>query len=169
MSAEHPRHEGPPPEAAGYERTDAPVGPLLQAGVYILATMFLVSMVLVPLYWLYARRETKAQPQRASVLKVSPPPGVFPRLVESEPRALAEFRAREDVLLGSYGWIDKERGVARMPIDEAVRIVGERGALPAFTAAPPADTPLPPAGAPSPSGGARSPSGGAPSRSEARP
>ena len=162
MSSEQPKRESPPHEAAGYERTDAAVGPTLRAGVYLLAAMFLVSIVVVPLYWFYARREAAAQPQRATVLKGSPSPGAFPRLVESEPRALAEFRAREDALLGSYGWIDKDGGLARMPIDEALTIVGQRGTLPAFAAAPPAD-------APAPAGGAPSPSGGVPSRSEARP
>jgi len=137
MSSEQPKREVPPPEAAGYERTDAAVGPTLRAGVALLAAMFLVSMVVVPLYWFFARRETAAQPERATVLKASPPPGAFPRLVESEPRALAEFRAKEDALLGSYGWIDEDRSLARMPIDEAVRIVGQRGTLPAFAAAAP--------------------------------
>jgi len=137
MSSQQPKREGPPPEAAGYERTDAAVGPTLRAGVYLLAAMFLVSLVVVPLYWLFARRETASQPQRATVLEASPLPGAFPRLVENEPRALAEFRAREDELLGSYGWIDKDRGLARMPVEEAVRIVGQRGTLPAFAAAAP--------------------------------
>jgi hypothetical protein len=168
MSSEQPKREGPLHEA-GYEREDAAIGPTLRAGVYLLGAMFLVSLVVVPLYWFYARRETAAQPERATVLTASPPPGAFPRLVESEPRALAEFRAREDVLLGSYGWIDRDRGLARMPIEEAVRIVGERGALPAFSAAPPPDVPVPASGAPSPSGGAPSPAGGAPSASRGTP
>jgi hypothetical protein len=162
MTSEQPRREPPPPEPAGYERTDAAVGPTLRAGVYLLAAMFLVSLVVVPLYWLYARQETAAQPEQATVLEASPPPGVFPRLVTNEPRTLAEFRAREDALLGSYGWVDENRGLARMPIDEAIRIVGQRGALPAFAPAPPADVAVP-------TGGTPSPSGGAPSRSEARP
>ena len=167
MSSEQPKRESP--HEAGYERTDAAIGPTLRAGVYLLGAMFLVSFVVVPLYRLYARREAAAQPERATVLTASPPPGAFPRLVESEPRALAEFRAREDLLLGSYGWIDRDRGLARMPIEEAVRIVGERGTLPAFAAAPPADVPVPTGQMPSPAGGAPSPSGGALSRSEARP
>jgi hypothetical protein len=133
MSTEQPKHETPPP--AGYEATDAAVGPTLRAGVLLLGAMFLVSVIVVPLYWLYARQETEAQHRAANVLKESPPPGVFPRLVEDEPRALAEFRANEDLLLGSYGWVDRDRGIARMPIDEALRLVGERGALPGFAAA----------------------------------
>jgi hypothetical protein len=151
MSAEQPKHEAPPP--AGYETTDAAVGPTLRAGVFLLAAMFLVSLIVVPLYWLYARQETEAQPRAANVLKESPPPGVFPRLVEDEPRALAEFRAKEDLLLGSYGWVERDRGIARMPIDEALRVVGARGALPVFAAAPPAGASTPSRGTPSPSGG----------------
>ena len=59
---------------------------------------------------------------------------------------LAEFRRQEDELLTSYGWVEKDRGVARMPIAEAMRLVGDRGKLPTFPAPSPTPPP-PPAGA----------------------
>ena len=135
-----------PGEVEGYEKLDAAPGPTTRAGIYLLAAMFLVAAVVAPLYWLYARREAETQPRAATVLKAVPPPGVFPRLVTNEPRTLAEFRAKEDALLGSYGWIEKDRGIARLPIAEALRIVGERGSLPRFAALPPAEGPAPPGG-----------------------
>jgi hypothetical protein len=55
---------------------------------------------------------------------VSPPP---PRL-QSDPRAdLQVFRAREDRVLSSYGWVNRERGVVRIPIDRAIELLIERG------------------------------------------
>lgn len=123
----------------GYETLDAQAGATLRAGVYILGTMFLVAAVLVPMYWLLARREARAQAPAATVIREQPAAAgpAFPKLVTSEPQALAEFRRQEDELLNGYGWVEKDRGVARMPIAEALRIVGERGALPSFQAAPP--------------------------------
>jgi len=131
----------------GYERTDAKAGATFRAGIYILATMVVTALLVVPFYRLLARVETAAQPPAAEVVKsaVSEPAPSFPRLVESEPRVLAGFRAQEDALLTSYGWIEKDKGIARIPISEALRIVAERG-LPRFEA---------PAEAPARAGGAR--------------
>lgn len=131
----------------GYEVLDAHAGATYRAGLYILGTMFLVAAVLVPMYWFLARRETRSQAPAATVIRAEPAAAApaFPKLVTAEPAVLAEFRRQEDELLNGYGWVEKDRGVARMPIAEAVRLVGERGVLPTFTAA---------ANAPSPAGNA---------------
>ena len=102
------------------------------------------------MYRLLARGETAAQPPAMEVVKseMSEPVASFPKLVESEPRALAAFRAQEDALLTSYGWVEKDKGIARIPIDEAIRIVAERG-LPKFEAKAEA------AASPASAGGAR--------------
>ena len=119
----------------GYERTDAKAGATFRAGLYMLGMMFVTALLVVPFYRLLARSETAAQPPAAEVAKsaVSEPAPNFPRLVESEPRVLAGFRAQEDALLTSYGWVEKDKGIARIPIDEAIRIVAARG-LPRFAA-----------------------------------
>ncbi len=122
-------------EPGGYERTDASAGGTFRAGLYVLAMMFVTALLVVPFYRLLARGETAAQPAKSEVIQsaVSEPAATFPRLVESEPQVLREFRAQEDALLTSYGWVEKDKGLARIPIDEAMRIVAERG-LPKFEA-----------------------------------
>lgn len=121
----------------GYERTDAAAGATFRAGLAILAIMVVTAVLVVPMYRLLARSETAKQPPPAEVVKteVSEPAQSFPRLVESEPRVLAEFRKTEDALLSSYGWVEKDKGLVRIPIDEAMRLVAERG-LPRFPAEP---------------------------------
>jgi hypothetical protein len=118
-----------------YEKTDALFGPTLRAGLYILGTMFLVAAAVVPLYRLFFREEAASQRQATTVLREEArrqtPQG--PRLVSSEPKALAEFRAQEDALLDTYGWVEKDKGIVRIPVEEAMRIVAERG-LPNFPA-----------------------------------
>ncbi len=132
----------------GYEKTDAHAGDTYRAGLYILGTMFVTALVVVPMYRFLARREAREQAPAATVLKADPKaaPAAFPRLVTSEPAALAEFRAQEDAFLTSYGWVEKDKGIARMPIDEAMRIVAERG---------PAEVPGRPRPPRAPAGGAR--------------
>lgn len=49
---------------------------------------------------------------------------------------LHDMRAREEKILTTYGWADKERGVVHIPIEEAKRLALERG-FPVVSAAPP--------------------------------
>ena len=131
-------HHGP----GGYEKTDAQAGPTYRAGLYILGTMVLTALVLVPMYRFLGRREAAEQKPAATVLKpdAAAAAPVFPKLVASEPAVLAEFRAQEDAFLASWGWVEKDKGIARMPIDAAMKIVSERG-LPTFPGPEPSPTP----------------------------
>jgi hypothetical protein len=124
----------------GYEKTDAHAGATVRAGLTILGVMFLTALVLVPMYRFLGRREKAEQKPAATVLKPDAAAPAFPRLVASEPAVLAEFRAQEDAFLAGWGWVEKDEGIARMPIEEAMKIVAERG-LPTFPAPGPATAP----------------------------
>jgi hypothetical protein len=50
-----------------------------------------------------------------------------PRLQTSETRDLAAVREAEDKVLASYGWVEKDGGVARIPIERAMDLILERG------------------------------------------
>ena len=56
------------------------------------------------------------------------PPG--PRLQTNPREDLRELRAAEDAVLNSYGWLDKDNGIVRIPIDRAMESTVQRG-LPA--------------------------------------
>jgi hypothetical protein len=129
-------------DQGGYERTDADAGGTYKAGLAMLAAMVLTALALVPMYRLLAKRESQAQPPPAGAVKteMSEPVQSFPKLVTSEPQALAEFRANEQALLTSYGWVEKDKGLARIPIEHAMRIVAAQG-LPKFEGAAVVATP----------------------------
>ena len=131
-----------PHAPAGYEKTDAHAGDTYRAGFYILGAMFLTALVLVPMYRFLGRSEARDQKGAVTVLRpdAGAPGTAFPRLVASEPAVLAEFRAQEESFLTSYGWVEKDKGLARMPIDAAMRIVAERG-LPKFPGPEPSPSP----------------------------
>src|SRR2546422_5857297 len=40
---------------------------------------------------------------------------------------LRQTRAEAEAALSSYGWVDEKTGIARIPIDEAIKLLGERG------------------------------------------
>ena len=118
-----------------YEKEDINPRSTLWFGFWILALMVGVSFLLKPLYNLLVARGVETQAPAAYVAESDPtalePPG--PRLQATPELELAAFRAQEDAILGSYAWVEKDRGIARIPIEEAMRIVAERG-LPAFPA-----------------------------------
>ena len=67
-----------------------------------------------------------------------------PQLLTNEPMALEIHQREMRERLQGYGWVDQATGVARIPIDEAMRLVAERGlpvregaGAPTFYARPP--------------------------------
>jgi hypothetical protein len=50
-----------------------------------------------------------------------------PKLMVNEPIRLEEVRRLDAQALTGYGWLDEKAGVARIPIDEAKKLVIERG------------------------------------------
>ena len=71
-------------------------------------------------------REPIAYPLAAGQDRLPPEP----RLQTNPREDLRTLRAREDEILTSYAWVDKNSGVVRVPIEEAMKITLKRG-LPA--------------------------------------
>ena len=69
-------------------------------------------------------------------LAITPPE---PRLQTAPAADLAAYLAKERKLLGSYGWVDREHGIARIPIEEAMRRLAQQG-IPEFPQAARAPT-----------------------------
>jgi hypothetical protein len=74
-----------------------------------------------------------------SPLSYTREPTPEPRLEVKPGGDLKTVRAQEDAILKSYGWVDADKGIVRIPIDRAIEIVAERG-LPARAAKSPAAT-----------------------------
>lgn len=53
--------------------------------------------------------------------------GPQPRLLVNEPATLAALHAREHEALTTYGWVDRNAGVVRIPVERAKELVLERG------------------------------------------
>lgn len=79
-----------------------------------------------------AAAEPSAFPQLQLPAGTALPPG--PRLQPSPETEMAQMRAEEERELTTYAWVDRERGMVRVPIDRAIADLAARG-LPEF--APP--------------------------------
>ena len=51
------------------------------------------------------------------------PPG--PQLQADPEAELIELRAREDLILNSYSWVDRDAGLAQVPIERAMELLVE--------------------------------------------
>ena len=125
---------------AGFERQDLGSRPiygflvsLVIIGVLVYFTVWGIFRVLdayftkneappSPMVQQQAGTPTRAVPE-GYVEKTFPEP----RLESNERTELNDFRLGEEQTLNSYGWVDQNAGVARIPITEAMQLVAQRG------------------------------------------
>ena len=114
-----------------HEHSDVNIRAILAFLGALLVVAAVVHLLIYVLFGYFSGREgvqvPAAYPLAAAQGHREPPE---PRLQTDPRQDLADLRAREDELLGSYGWVDKNAGVVRIPIEAAMKLTLERG-LPA--------------------------------------
>lgn len=115
-----------------HEHSDVDVRGILSFALVLFAFTVVTFVLIWWLFGYFAVRETKSD--RPLLPLVSSSSGVMlppePRLQVSPSQDMQELRAAEDALLNSYGWVDQQVGVVRIPIERAMQLLAERG-LPA--------------------------------------
>jgi hypothetical protein len=112
-------------------------------------TIFIAAVTLaaIGLMWVLASAlkkdiaDRQAPPPVLAGARTQPLPPA-PRLESNPPKDLAEFRQRENAVLDTYAWVDKEKGAARIPVDRAIDILSAKG-LPVPPTATPGPAPTP--------------------------
>ena len=126
MSNESKAHDGRNEKGRGHEERDVAFQFVTGAGVG-LAVMIVVA--LVSMSWLfdfYLAREIRLSPA-ANPLAIAGAQPPEPRLQAKPIEQLQRLRSDESLTLGTYGWVDRERGLVRIPIERAMELVAERG------------------------------------------
>jgi hypothetical protein len=113
----------------GYERSDLKPGTIALFGIG-LAVVIGAAVVITSLFVHYralqhSRQETPV-PRLAGEREATPEP----RLQVDAPKELRQMRAAEEAALNSYGWVDKDAGIVKIPVDRAMEILAKKG-LPA--------------------------------------
>jgi hypothetical protein len=127
---ENPDHLGHPEH---HEQSDVDIRGILGFGAGLLVVTAVVYLIVLGLFRFFDGREGAPVPAEyplAAAEERREPPE--PRLQTNPRQDLSDLRAKEDDLLGSYGWVDRNAGVVRIPIDAAMKLTLERG-LPART------------------------------------
>lgn len=122
---------------AGHEERDANVRALAYFGLVLFGVIALTLVGMRMTFFHFAKSQQLGPPPTPFENARTLPP--MPRL-QVDPRVdLKNYREREEDILKSYGWVDKQNGVVRIPIDRAMSLLLERS-LPARQTKPPADT-----------------------------
>ena len=111
-----------------HEESDVNVAAIIRYGIGLLVIGAFIHLFLWWLQGTYSRQSERAQTQvypLATGQQDRLPP--FPRFQENPQQELSELRAKQKALLEGYQWINKETGAARIPIEDAMKIVVERG------------------------------------------
>ena len=114
------------PEVA-HEESDINVRAVLGFAVALLVVGAVIHVLLALLFGYYTREAAQVPrvfPMSADQQQQAPPE---PRLQTNPQEDLRQLRAREDAALLGYEWVDKSAGVARIPIDEAMKLIVQRG------------------------------------------
>ncbi len=100
-----------------FERSDWPLGTV---GLVLLGTLIL--LVIAPFVLIGAFPRAVSDVSRE--LTVEPPQ---PRLQTDPSEDLEKFLVDEDKRLNSYYWVDKQKGIVHVPIEQAMRELAEEG------------------------------------------
>ncbi len=96
--------------------------------VAVLLGGIVVSLALMGGLSLYLGSSRGGEPRvRAPGTLVAPPAGV-PAVDANQIGTLRELQAREDRVLSEYAWVDRQEGVARIPVRRAMEILAQEPA-----------------------------------------
>jgi hypothetical protein len=101
-----------------YERTDADSALIGSLALSIAAFLIATPFVLMAVY---------PGADRLGGVPANLPSPPAPRLQVHPKDDLDRLRAAEQVQLTTFGWVDRDRRIARMPIEHAMQLLAERG------------------------------------------
>jgi len=137
-------------EAVHHEESDVNIRAIFGFGLGLFVVAVFVHLAVFLLFRYFSNGQEAAKRVRQYPLAAGQenrlPPE--PRLQTNPRQDLLDLRAQEDQLLNGYSWVDRNAGVVRIPIDDAMKLVVQRGLPARGPGQPPAAGPAAP-GAPS--------------------
>ena len=129
MSTDDGLEYGPTPAGAQHEHTDIDPSIGYTFAVWLAVAMMVSAGILYGAFWYFrtseVARDTRVQqfPLAAGQVKDRPAP-----LLQTQPfKDVYLLKQGQNERLDSYGWIDKNAGIVRIPIDKAKELLLERG------------------------------------------
>lgn len=110
----------------GHETRDVNVRGVLWFAIGLVVSAVVIHFAIGGLWVVFAKQHPSPDPPSRIVFD----PHVLapaPRLQANPIPEMNQFRASEDEKLNSYGWVDKQRSIARIPIERAMDLIAQRG------------------------------------------
>ncbi len=109
-----------------YEESDAQFRGIFWSGVGLFAVIGFSFLLIIGLFNFLESWHGKSSKPISPLAELQQPPS-GPRLQVDPELDLEQFKVIEDSLVNSYGWVQKEAGVVRIPLDEAMKLMLQRG------------------------------------------
>lgn len=142
----NPSAESHSNDGGGHEGSALKIGPVVWFIIGLSVATVIVFLLMAGLFDAFANRAGKSEdhpsPLAGERQKLPPEPRLQlaptkaeqledklpPNIKEDHPlQEMKRVRAEEDAKLNSSGWVDKNAGVVHIPIDDAKRLLLERG------------------------------------------
>lgn len=111
---------------AGHESQDAKVRPIVLTLAGLAVSVGLVALMVYGIFLYLADHPlntARPNPLSESVQQVPS----LPQLDTHPGAELKQVHGYEDSILSTYGWTDKQKGIVRIPIDQAMQLELQRG------------------------------------------
>ena len=117
--------KGPEHPQRGYEDSDVSVGRLFAFAGGVVALVVLGVLGSAFVFHFFVRHQPLGPPASPfEDVRALPPE---PRLQTTAPLDLKSYRTGQEKTLESYGWVDPDAGIVRIPVDRAMDLLLQKG------------------------------------------
>lgn len=109
------------PNGAGHEHREASVRLIVSSLAGLAVVTFFVFVLVVGVFRYFYDVNKTGEARREPVI----PPR--PRIEVAPYEELQQMRVRENHILNTYAWVNKDGGVVRVPIDRAIDLLATKG------------------------------------------
>ena len=110
-----------------HEEADIDIRTVLSFAVGLTVVVLVSAALMWGMFQVLAAQAAKKDPQLSPLALPAGGEPPAPRLLKDEPEDLLKFRMEETKKLKGYGWVDEKAGVVHVPIDEAKKLILQRG------------------------------------------
>jgi hypothetical protein len=118
---EHTAHHSP--NGAGHEQSEVSVRLIVVSLAFLAVATAIVFVLVIGIFRYFYSSYSTAEAIKQSQPVIPPEP----RIEVAPYEQLQQIRVKEDHILSSYAYVDKESGVVRVPIDKAIDMLAAKG------------------------------------------
>lgn len=108
----------------GHEEQDVSFWPIVMAATGLLVVTGIIFALMRGLFVFYDDRQARlSPPPNPLAMEYGEPLPPQPRLQTDPVQDLVQFRTSEETVLQSYGWVDPQAGIVRIPIQRAMELL----------------------------------------------